>query len=126
MNRNEMLVMCTSTIAVAIIACVGFVTDSYNKKEEVKPTTNYNYLEQRLQDDENAHDWERSQSQDSDFLCKYIIVECVSVEGEDTYHYVDDYTRNVDHSITFIGEDGLLMTVHYPYFQIIVNPKTKN
>ena len=116
MNRNEMLVMCTSTIAVAIIACVGFVTESYNKKEEVKPTTNYNYLEQRLQDDENAHDWE----------CKYIIVECASVEGQDTYHYVDDYTRNVDHSITFIGEDGLLMTVHYPYFQIIVNPKTKN
>lgn len=116
MNRNEMLVMCTSTIAVAIIATVGFITDSYNKKEEVKPTTNYNYLEQRLVDDENAHDWE----------CKYIIVECVSVEGQDTYHYVDDYTRNVDNSITFIGEDGLLMTVHYPYFQIIVNPKTKN
>lgn len=112
MNRNEMIVMCTSTIAVAIIACVGFLTE----KEEVKPTRNYNYLEQRLEDDENAHDWE----------CKYIIVECVSVEGQDTYHYVDDYTRNVDHSITFIGEDGLLMTVHYPYFQIIVNRKRKN
>ena len=110
-----MLVMCTSTIAVAIIACVGFITDSYNKKEEVKPTTNYNYLEQRLKDDENAHD-----------NCKYIIKECVSAEGQDTYHYVDNYTRNVDHSINFIGEDGLLMTVHYPYFQIIVNLNMRN
>lgn len=111
MNKNEMIVMCTSAIAGAIIACVVLVT----QKEEIKPTANYDYLEQRMEDSETAHD-----------NCKYIIVECVSNVGQDTYHHVDDYTRNVDHSITFIGEDGLLTTIHYPYFQIIVNPKTKN
>lgn len=117
-----MIVMCTSTIAIAAVVCIGFITDS----EEVNPNVNYNYLEQRMEDSETVHEEECDSQIKHDWECNYIIVECMSNEGEHTYHYVDDYIRNVDHSITFIGEDGLLTTVHYPYFQIIVNPKTKN
>lgn len=60
---------------------------------------------------EELHDWET----------KFII--------EDGYngkiHYINEYKRNVDHSITFVGDDGLLWTIPYPYFYICVNPSVK-
>jgi hypothetical protein len=61
---------------------------------------------------EYAHDWE----------CRFIIVDGYNGHGQDLQHYVNDYKRNTDHSITFVGEDGLLTTIPYPYFQIIPNP----
>lgn len=64
---------------------------------------------------EIMHDWE----------CNFIIDECYTTEGANTFHYVDSYVRNIDHSITFVGEDGLLTRVPYPYFRIIVNPKER-
>lgn len=57
------------------------------------------------------HDWES----------KFVIVDCFSAEGRETYHYIDEYKRNDDYSISFVGEDGLITTLPYPYFQIIVN-----
>ena len=60
---------------------------------------------------DKAHDWE----------CKFIIVE--SYNGKEVEHYIDEYNRNEDHSITFIGNDGLVTTIPFPYFRIIVNPK---
>ena len=59
------------------------------------------------------HDWE----------CSYIIKDSYSEDGNWNYHYIDSYTRNVDRSISFIGEDGLIVTLPYPYFEIIVNSK---
>lgn len=66
-----------------------------------------------IEEVEYSHDWE----------CRFIIVDGYNGHGEDLKHYVNDYKRNINHSITFVGEDGLLTTIPYPYFQIIPNPK---
>ena len=57
------------------------------------------------------HDWE----------CKFCIEDGYNGDGKVMYHYINEYTRNVDHSITFVGHDGLLWTIPYPYFYIHVN-----
>ena len=62
-----------------------------------------------------SHDWE----------CKFCIEDGYNGKGKVMFHYIDDYTRNVDHSITFVGHDGLLWTIPYPYFYIHVNPNYK-
>lgn len=62
-----------------------------------------------------SHDWE----------CKFCIEDGYNGDGKVMYHYINEYTRNVDHSITFIGHDGLLWTIPYPYFYIHVNPNYK-
>lgn len=71
--------------------------------------------EQKGEEVEYSHDWE----------CRFIIVDGYNGHGKDLKHYVNDYKRNTNHSITFVGEDGLLTTIPYPYFQIIPNPKPK-
>lgn len=62
------------------------------------------------QQEEIKHDWQYS----------YIIKDGYSEDGKYIYHYIDSYTRNVDRSISFIGEDGLITTLPYPYFEIII------
>jgi hypothetical protein len=62
-----------------------------------------------------SHDWE----------CKFCIEDGYNGNGKVMYHYINDYTRNVDHSITFVGHDGLLWTIPYPYFYIHVNQSYK-
>lgn len=62
-----------------------------------------------------SHDWE----------CKFCIEDGYNGNGKVMYHYINDYTRNVDHSITFVGHDGLLWTIPYPYFYIHVNEHYK-
>ena len=57
------------------------------------------------------HDWE----------CKFCIEDGYNGNGKVMYHYIDEYTRNTNHSITFVGHDGLLWTIPYPYFYIHVN-----
>ena len=57
------------------------------------------------------HDWE----------CRYIIHD--GYNQRINPHYVNDYTRNVDNSISFIGEDGLAWRIPYPYYAIEINPK---
>lgn len=57
------------------------------------------------------HDWE----------CRYIIQDGYSQSIHT--HYVNEYIRNVDGSISFIGEDGLVWRIPYPYYTIEVNPK---
>lgn len=57
------------------------------------------------------HNWE----------CGYIIHD--GYNQNISLHYVDDYTRNIDNSISFIGEDGLVWRIPYPYYAIEVNPK---
>lgn len=57
------------------------------------------------------HDWE----------CRYIIQDGYSQSIHT--HYVNEYIRNVDGSISFIGEDGLVWRIPYPYYAIEVNPK---
>ena len=57
------------------------------------------------------HNWE----------CRYIIHD--GYNQDISLHYVDDYTCNIDNSISFIGEDGLVWRIPYPYYAIEVNPK---
>lgn len=57
------------------------------------------------------HNWE----------CSYIIHD--GYNQSINIHYVNDYTCNVDNSIGFIGEDGLVWRIPYPYYTIEVNPK---
>ena len=57
------------------------------------------------------HDWE----------CRYIIHDGYNQTIHT--HYVNDYALNVDNSISFIGEDGLVWKIPYPYYTIEVNPK---
>lgn len=57
------------------------------------------------------HNWE----------CRYIIHDGYN-QGI-PIHYVNDYIRNVDDSISFIGEDGLVWRIPYPYYRIEVNSK---
>ena len=61
------------------------------------------------------HDWE----------CKFCIEDGYNGDGKVMFHYINEYTRNVDHSITFVGHDGLLWTIPYPYFYIHVNEHYK-
>ena len=62
-----------------------------------------------------THDWE----------CKFCIEDGYNGDGKVMFHYINEYTRNVDHSITFVGHDGLLWTIPYPYFYIHVNEHYK-
>lgn len=57
------------------------------------------------------HDWE----------CAYIIRD--SYHRNTSIHYIDEYIINADRSISFVGDDGLVCTIPYPYFQIIKNEK---
>lgn len=94
---------------VAIFALgILYLKDRDAYKEEQK-------VENPVEVVEFAHDWE----------CRFIIVDGYNGNGEDLKHYINDYQRNTDHSITFVGQDGLLTTIPYPYFQIIPNPKPK-
>ena len=78
--------------------------DAYNEEQKV---------ENPVEVVEFSHDWE----------CRFIIVDGYNGHGKDIQHFVNDYKRNTNHSITFVGEDGLVTTIPYPYFQIIPNPK---
>ena len=63
-----------------------------------------------------SHDWE----------CKFCIEDSYNGNGKVMYHYINEYTRNVSHSISFVGHDGLLWTIPYPYFYIHVNEHYKD
>ena len=62
-------------------------------------------------DTQSAHDWE----------CKYVIEDGYNGNGKQMFHYVDSYVRNVDRSISFVDNEGLVTTIPYPYFHIHVN-----
>ena len=50
---------------------------------------------------------------------KYIITDCYSSAGGKYEKYlVNDYTRNVDGSISFNTPDGKSKTIPYPYFSV--------
>ena len=57
------------------------------------------------------HDWE----------CKYIVHD--SYHQDTPLHYIDGYVINVDGSISFVDNEGLICNIPYPYFHIIKNEK---
>lgn len=57
------------------------------------------------------HDWE----------CKYIVRD--GYHQDTPLHYIDNYVINVDSSISFVDNEGLICNIPYPYFQVIKNEK---
>ena len=97
------------------VACVTLITCSFFlEKDKMRGCEHETPVENTVTEN-NIHDWE----------CKFCIEDGYSGEGKVMYHYINEYTRNVDHSITFVGHDGLLWTIPYPYFYIHVNEHFK-
>lgn len=96
--KNKLIVF---MIFLSVLAIVNSFVYILNREDMVKRDEDTNML----------HDWET----------KFMIED--GYNGE--FHYINEYKRNVDHSITFIGDDGLLWTIPYPYFYIHVNPSVK-
>lgn len=101
------------TVALAILCHVHF------KNEELTETKIAQFNSVGGTEEVITHDWE----------CKFCIEDGYNGKGKTMYHYIDKYKRNDDHSISFIGDDGLLWNIPYPYFYIHVNEhykKTEN
>lgn len=87
------------------------------------------YQETIINDDAQSaqlHDWECDSQINHDWECKYIVEDRYTQEGGSMVHYVDEVIENVDGSITFIGEDGLVTKIPYPYYNIEKNPNKKS
>lgn len=94
-----------------IIATTAFIVTTAISAMFVSPCP-YNNEPEINQEEQILHDWE----------CKFIVEDCYTREGGVTYHFVDEVVENVDGSITFIANDGLLTTIPYPYFRLEKNP----
>ena len=114
--------MKTKMIIASLIACMVSVGATEVEICEPILETDYEVSSVTQNEPKVRHD---SMSQDMLHReCKFIIEECYTSVGKDTFHYIDEYVRNIDHSISFIGEDGKVVTIPYPYFRIIVNDRT--
>lgn len=112
MNRNEAIVASVMLFVLGAITCVGiiFSTDTVQPQKSEQETTQI------------SNDWECDSTISHDWECKYIIKDCYTQEGGCIIHYVDEVIKNVDGSITFVGDDGLKTTIPYPYYTIEENP----
>ena len=91
-----------------IIATTAFIVSTALSAALINPIS---YNDDKIEE-QVYHDWE----------CKYIVEDCYTQEGGSMVHYVDEVIENVDGSITFIGEDGLVTKIPYPYYRIEKNP----
>lgn len=91
-----------------IIATTAFITTAVLSATLINPIS---YNEDKIEE-QVSHDWE----------CEYIVEDFYTQEGGSIIHYVDEVIENVDGSITFIGEDGLVTKIPYPYYRIEKNP----
>ena len=91
-----------------IIATTAFIVSTALSAALINPCA----YEGEVIEEQVSHDWE----------CKYIVEDCYTQEGGSMVHYVDEVIENVDGSITFIGKDGLLTTIPYPYYTLEKNP----
>lgn len=91
-----------------IIATTAFIVSTVLSAALINPCS----YESEVIEEQICHDWE----------CKYIVEDFYTQEGGSMVHYVDEVVENVDGSITFIAEDGLLTTIPYPYYSLEKNP----
>ena len=103
------------SVGIVIVTMIGitYFYDSNNRK--IRESIEKILTENHVDDEQILHDWE----------CKFCIEDGYNGNGKILYHYINEYTRNIDHSITFVGHDGLLWTIPYPYFFIHVNQKNR-
>lgn len=59
---------------------------------------------------------------DHDWECKYIVED--QYHGFVKYHYLNDYEELVDRSIQFVGNDGTVYRIPYPYYTVHENKQT--
>ena len=117
-NGNEG-VMRTEIVATVVggivtVSALGFLFLDQMHKREYKANESQSVSVEET-DEVIFHDWE----------CKFCIEDGYNGNGKVMFHYIDEYTRNTNHSITFVGHDGLLWTIPYPYFYIHVNEHYK-
>lgn len=94
-----------------IIATTTFIVSTALSAAFINPCS-YESVDNTVVEEQINHDWE----------CKYIVEDFYTQEGGSMVHYVDEVIENVDGSITFIGEDGLVTKIPYPYYRIEKNP----
>lgn len=100
--------MFSNKVMNTIIATTAFIVSAALSAAFINPCS----YESEVIEEQVSHDWE----------CKYIVEDFYTQEGGSMVHYVDEVVENVDGSITFIGEDGLLTTIPYPYYSLEKNP----
>lgn len=107
-------IVATVVGGIVAVAALGFLfLDQKDKREQEVKAAQFTSVGGT--DEVVQHDWE----------CKFCIEDGYNGNGKVMFHYIDEYTRNTNHSITFVGHDGLLWTIPYPYFYIHVNPNFK-
>ena len=108
-----------ATVVGGIVAVVVLSFCFLNERDKREVESNEQKIAQSVSVEETDevifHDWE----------CKFCIEDGYNGNGKVMYHYINEYTRNVSHSISFVGHDGLLWTIPYPYFYIHVNEHYK-
>jgi hypothetical protein len=108
-----------ATVVGGIVAVVVLSFCFLNERDKREVEANEQKIAQSVSVEETDevifHDWE----------CKFCIEDGYNGNGKVMYHYINEYTRNVSHSISFVGHDGLLWTIPYPYFCIHVNEHYK-
>ena len=108
-----------ATVVGGILAIVVLSFCFLNERDKREVEANEQKIAQPVSVEETDevifHDWE----------CKFCIEDGYNGNGKVMYHYINEYTRNVSHSISFVGHDGLLWTIPYPYFYIHVNEHYK-
>lgn len=83
---------------------MGSLAVVYTQKQvEAKEATILKVCDETTNESQYMHDWE----------CKFVIEDGYNGDGKQMFHYINEYKRNVDHSITFVGDDGLLWTIPY-------------
>ena len=111
-------IVATVVGGIVTVAALGFCfLSEKDKREEHSNVTQTEKATHDCdtRDTQSAHDWE----------CKYVIEDGYNGNGKHMFHYVDSYVRNVDRSISFVDDEGLVTTIPYPYFHIHVNPNKK-
>lgn len=110
--RTEIVATVVGGIVTVAALCFCFLVEKDKREQEVKVDQ---FTSVGGTDEVVTHDWE----------CKYVIEDGYNGNGKHMFHYVDSYVRNVDRSISFVDDEGLVTTIPYPYFHIHVNPNKK-
>lgn len=113
--------MFSNKVMNTIIATAAFIVSTALSAALINPCS----YESEVLDEQVAHDWECDSQISHDWECKYIVEDCYTQEGGSMVHYVDEVIENIDGSITFIGDDGLVTKIPYPYYRIDKNPNKK-
>lgn len=113
--KSEIVATVVGGIIAIVVLSFCFLNERDKREVEanVQKIAQYDSVEEA--EEVISHDWE----------CKFCIEDSYNGNGKVMFHYINEYNRNVDHSITFVGHDGLLWTIPYPYFYIHVNEHYK-